>query len=226
MEKLADGSLDHSMFAQTYGIEPRMDLLETMPAEIGALESYRKKDKANLEWSLLVMANLKKANLRWVNLKWADLEGANLEGANLKWVNLEGAHLEGAHLEGANLKWVNLEGAHLEGANLRRANLRRGLGRFVFAQRVRGFRAAGPGSVPAKRQIYPSRVRPRGVSGPIEMEIRQPDGQKGLQAAVRVCHPRGCLLNGWSCVPRPPGSIVVVDYDAIDNIRLLVASPN
>ena len=47
MEKLADGSLDHSKFAQTYGIEPRMDLLETMPAEIGALESYRKKDDAS-----------------------------------------------------------------------------------------------------------------------------------------------------------------------------------
>ncbi len=47
MEKLADGSLDHSMFAQTYGIEPRTDLLETMPAEIGALESYRKKDDAS-----------------------------------------------------------------------------------------------------------------------------------------------------------------------------------
>ncbi len=47
MEKLADGSLDHSKFAQTYGIEPRTDLLETMPAEIGALESYRKKDDAS-----------------------------------------------------------------------------------------------------------------------------------------------------------------------------------
>ncbi len=47
MEKLADGSLDHSKFAQTYGIEPRMDLLETMPAEFGALESYRKKDDAS-----------------------------------------------------------------------------------------------------------------------------------------------------------------------------------
>jgi len=29
MKKLTDGSLDHSKFAQTYGIEPRMDLLET-----------------------------------------------------------------------------------------------------------------------------------------------------------------------------------------------------
>ena len=47
MEKLADGSLDHSKFAQAYGIEPRMDLLETMPAEIGALEAYRKKDDAS-----------------------------------------------------------------------------------------------------------------------------------------------------------------------------------
>ena len=47
MEKLADGSLDHSKFAQTYGIEPRMDLLETLPTEIGALESYRKKDDAS-----------------------------------------------------------------------------------------------------------------------------------------------------------------------------------
>jgi len=47
MEKLADGSLDHSKFAQTYGIEPRMDLLETLPAEIGALEAYRKKDDAS-----------------------------------------------------------------------------------------------------------------------------------------------------------------------------------
>ena len=47
MERLADGSLDHSKFAQAYGIEPRMDLLETLPAEIGALESYRKKDDAS-----------------------------------------------------------------------------------------------------------------------------------------------------------------------------------
>ena len=47
MEKLADGSLDHSKFAQTYGIEPRMDLLETLPAEIGALKAYRKKDDAS-----------------------------------------------------------------------------------------------------------------------------------------------------------------------------------
>ena len=47
MEKLADGSLDHSKFAQTYGIEARMDLLETLPTEIGALESYRKKDDAS-----------------------------------------------------------------------------------------------------------------------------------------------------------------------------------
>ena len=47
MEKLADGSLDHSKFAQAYGIEPRMDLLETLPAEIGALEAYRKKDDAS-----------------------------------------------------------------------------------------------------------------------------------------------------------------------------------
>ena len=55
----------------------------------------------------------------------------------------------------------------------------------MFAQYVKGFWAEGPVSIPAKRQIYPSRVRPRGVSGPIKMEIRQPDGQKGLQAAVR-----------------------------------------
>ena len=46
MEKLADGSLDHSKFAQAYGIEPRMDLLEPL-AEIGALESYRKTDDAS-----------------------------------------------------------------------------------------------------------------------------------------------------------------------------------
>ena len=47
MEKLADRSLDHSKFAQTYGIEPRMDLLETLPEEFGALESYRKTDDAS-----------------------------------------------------------------------------------------------------------------------------------------------------------------------------------
>jgi len=47
MEKLTDGSLDHSKFAQTYGIEPRMDLLETLPEEFGALESYRKTDDAS-----------------------------------------------------------------------------------------------------------------------------------------------------------------------------------
>jgi len=62
-----------------------------------------------------------------------------------------------------------------------------GLGRFVFALRVSGFRAAGPGSVPAKRQIYPSRVRPRGVTEPIEMEIRpagQPEGPPGCCQGV------------------------------------------
>jgi len=47
MKKLSDGSLDHSKFAQTYGIEPRMDLLETLPEEFGALESYRKTDDAS-----------------------------------------------------------------------------------------------------------------------------------------------------------------------------------
>jgi len=47
MEKLTNGTLDHSKFAQDYGIESRMDLLETLPAEIGALESYRKKDDAS-----------------------------------------------------------------------------------------------------------------------------------------------------------------------------------
>ena len=47
MKKLTDGSLDHSKFAQAYGIEPRMDLLETLPEEFGALESYRKTDDAS-----------------------------------------------------------------------------------------------------------------------------------------------------------------------------------
>ena len=47
MKKLTDGSLDHSKFAQSYGIEPRMDLLETLPEELGALESYRKTDDAS-----------------------------------------------------------------------------------------------------------------------------------------------------------------------------------
>jgi len=62
-----------------------------------------------------------------------------------------------------------------------------GLGRFVFSQRVSGFRAVGPGSVPAKCQIYPSRVRPRGVIEPIEMEIRpagQPEGPPGCCQGV------------------------------------------
>jgi hypothetical protein len=30
-----------------------------------------------------------------------------------------------------------------------------GLGRFVFAQRVKGFWTAGPASIPVKREIYP-----------------------------------------------------------------------
>jgi len=32
-----------------------------------------------------------------------------------------------------------------------------GLGRFVFAQRVKGFLTGGPVSIPAKCRIYPSR---------------------------------------------------------------------
>ncbi len=86
-----------------------------------------------------------------------------------------------------------------------------GLGRFVFAQRVSGFRAVGPGSVPAKRQIYPSRVRPRGVIEPIEMEIRpagQPEGPPGchqglssLSRTQRRDHRRGRL-------PAPPQQLV------------------
>ena len=31
-----------------------------------------------------------------------------------------------------------------------------GLGRFVFAQRVKGFWTAGPASIPVKREIYPT----------------------------------------------------------------------
>ncbi len=64
-----------------------------------------------------------------------------------------------------------------------------GLGRFVFAQRVSGFRAVGPGSVPAKCQIYPSRVRPRGVIEPIELEIRpagQLEGPPGLESSTEM----------------------------------------
>jgi hypothetical protein len=47
MEKLTNGSLGTSEFAQTHGIKPRMDLLESVPREIGALGSYRKKDDAS-----------------------------------------------------------------------------------------------------------------------------------------------------------------------------------
>ena len=47
MEKLTNGSLGTSEFAQTHGIKPRMDLLESAPREIGALGSYRKKDDAS-----------------------------------------------------------------------------------------------------------------------------------------------------------------------------------
>ncbi len=31
-----------------------------------------------------------------------------------------------------------------------------GLGRFVFAERVKGFWTAGPVSIPVKREIYPT----------------------------------------------------------------------
>ena len=33
-----------------------------------------------------------------------------------------------------------------------------GLGRFVFAQRVKGFWTVGPASIPVKREIYPTWV--------------------------------------------------------------------
>jgi len=47
MKRLSDGSLSGSAFAQEFGIRPRMDLLESLPEELGALGSYRKKDDAS-----------------------------------------------------------------------------------------------------------------------------------------------------------------------------------
>ncbi|MEB3192950.1 MAG: pentapeptide repeat-containing protein, partial [Snowella sp.] len=62
-------------------------------------------------------------DLRHANLEGTDLKGADLEGADLERTHMEGAVLKGADLEGAELQWANLNGANLQEANLRWADL-------------------------------------------------------------------------------------------------------
>lgn len=79
--------------------------------------------KADLRGAQLQYANLTNAQLREANLGYAFLVDANLENANLKSSNLWSANLEKARLENANLEKADLEGAKLTKATLLTANL-------------------------------------------------------------------------------------------------------
>ena len=74
--------------------------------------------KAQMNDSILSLANLSGAHLRDANLRFADLTGANLKGANLRNTDLTGADLRGADLTGANLTGANFYRARLSGAKL------------------------------------------------------------------------------------------------------------
>lgn len=76
----------------------------------------------------LVLANLRKADLRGAqlqraNLSQAQLDGANLQGANLQFTSLLGASLRGADLRSAQLDGTDLRQADLSGALLDRGAL-------------------------------------------------------------------------------------------------------
>jgi Pentapeptide repeats (8 copies) len=73
---------------------------------------------ANLSDANLSRANLSDANLSRANLSRADLSGANLSRSNLSRSNLSGADLSGADLSGADLSRADLIGANLIDADL------------------------------------------------------------------------------------------------------------
>ena len=75
-------------------------------------------ERANLAWTDLYGADLRRANLCR-----ADLTGANLSKANLSGAILRKADFSGANLGKADLSGANLSGSNLNGSNLSRANL-------------------------------------------------------------------------------------------------------
>ncbi|HEY9885990.1 MAG TPA: pentapeptide repeat-containing protein [Vampirovibrionales bacterium] len=79
--------------------------------------------RADLSGADLSGANLKNADLTWASLRGADLRGANLKNADLTWAYLKGADLSGAHLSGTALRGADLTGADLSGTDLHSADL-------------------------------------------------------------------------------------------------------
>ena len=84
--------------------------------------------RANLCRADLTGANLSKADLSGAILRKADFSGANLGKADLSGANLSGSNLSGADLREADLRWADLSEsilcrANLSGSNLSRANL-------------------------------------------------------------------------------------------------------
>ena len=80
-------------------------------------------ERANLAWTDLYGADLRRANLCRADLTGANLSKADLSGANLGKADFSGANLGKADLSGANLSGSNLSGADLREADLRWADL-------------------------------------------------------------------------------------------------------
>lgn len=70
------------------------------------------------------------------NLRFTDLYRADLRRSNLRWVNLAGANLRRADLTEANLCGADLTGASLTGANLRYVDFTEAIGLPVLSVQV------------------------------------------------------------------------------------------
>jgi uncharacterized protein YjbI with pentapeptide repeats len=77
----------------------------------------------NFERTLLIAADLTRANCTDCYLEKANLNSATLHNTILRFADLRGASLVGANLHGADLSLALLEGADLRGANLTGVNL-------------------------------------------------------------------------------------------------------
>ena len=80
-------------------------------------------ERANLSFSDLRGADLRRADLRGADLRGADLMGTVLRGADLSCADLKGAYLSCVNLNDANLRRADLRGVNLSDANLISANL-------------------------------------------------------------------------------------------------------
>jgi uncharacterized protein YjbI with pentapeptide repeats len=76
------------------------------------------------ESGTLIVADLRRANLRWANLQGANLVRACLRGARLREANLQEAVLGHADLRGADLVSADLQGTYLGEADLQGTYLR------------------------------------------------------------------------------------------------------